>query len=532
MNFPKQFFQAQIESKHTLPQTKNSNAYQINHLDEVKVLSGHEGCVNTLSYNKSGSLLLSGSDDENVCIWKNEQLQYKIYTKHHSNIFSAKFSIDDKKVFSCAMDGEVIVTELMNLARKNGDHYHSEKLYKFNCHGDTSMEIQSDLENSNIFYSCSEDGTINRYDLREIDSCNCARKHCNKNLFLDINEGPHSKSNKIPFNKYTRKISFKWENEANSYFGICSFDFDPFNYNNLIVGTSNDLVMLYDKRKPSSAVLKYRPEHLKPVEGKAGKFKKISSIKYNPEKIGEVLASYSRDGLYLLDTYKASFSGKEDDIINLGVFKGHRNEQTMIKESNFFLDHIVTGSDDGNVFVYNRETSKIVNYFQGDGSIVNCLEPHPTESILAVSGIDNTIKIFKPNPKKEIHLEYLEEVLKENIDNSWGDDLDLDGEEETFGNVFGMDILTPEMLLRILNGIRTMEREEVDLTSESSHEGDNDEVIVSQGSLAEDLDDLSSSEEDVEMSRSEDLDNTSQKDDGACGTPYCNGNFEEEEFYL
>ena len=77
-------------------------------------------------------------------------------------------------------------------------------------------------------------------------------------------------------------------------------------------------------------------------------------------------------------------------------FVGSKNVATDIKEANFIGYHgnyIVAGSDDGYVYIWDKSTSNLVLGFQGDASIVNCVQWNPNFSILAVSGIDNTIKL-------------------------------------------------------------------------------------------------------------------------------------------
>ncbi|GAB7345215.1 hypothetical protein MBLNU457_3591t1 [Dothideomycetes sp. NU457] len=83
------------------------------------------------------------------------------------------------------------------------------------------------------------------------------------------------------------------------------------------------------------------------------------------------------------------------------VYRGHCNIKT-VKDVNFFgLDdeYVISGSDDGNFFVWDRKTSSLVNILQGDGEVVNVLQGHPYETMLAVSGIDHTIKIFSPDAR-------------------------------------------------------------------------------------------------------------------------------------
>lgn len=78
------------------------------------------------------------------------------------------------------------------------------------------------------------------------------------------------------------------------------------------------------------------------------------------------------------------------------VYSGHCNVRT-VKDVNFFgLDDefVVSGSDDGNLFIWDRKTSQIVNILKGDDEVVNVVQGHPYETMLAVSGIDHTVKIF------------------------------------------------------------------------------------------------------------------------------------------
>ncbi|KAK6385789.1 hypothetical protein LTS17_001361 [Exophiala oligosperma] len=78
------------------------------------------------------------------------------------------------------------------------------------------------------------------------------------------------------------------------------------------------------------------------------------------------------------------------------AYKGHCNART-VKDVNYYGlndEYVVSGSDDGNFFIWDRKTCKIMNILKGDGEVVNVIQGHPYEPILAVSGIDSTVKIF------------------------------------------------------------------------------------------------------------------------------------------
>lgn len=69
----------------------------------------------------------------------------------------------------------------------------------------------------------------------------------------------------------------------------------------------------------------------------------------------------------------------------------------MIKEATFWgNEYVMSGSDCGHVFIWDRETSELKMLLQADNHVVNCLQPHPTLPLLATSGIDHDIKLWMP----------------------------------------------------------------------------------------------------------------------------------------
>ncbi|KAF2095638.1 wd and tetratricopeptide repeat protein [Rhizodiscina lignyota] len=82
-------------------------------------------------------------------------------------------------------------------------------------------------------------------------------------------------------------------------------------------------------------------------------------------------------------------------------YEGHCNVKT-VKDVNFFGlqdEYVVSGSDSGHLFIWDRKTAKLVNILEGDGEVVNVIQSHPYEPMIAVSGIDHTIKIFSPDAR-------------------------------------------------------------------------------------------------------------------------------------
>ncbi|XP_070491927.1 DDB1- and CUL4-associated factor 6-like [Chironomus tepperi] len=104
------------------------------------------------------------------------------------------------------------------------------------------------------------------------------------------------------------------------------------------------------------------------------------------------------------DSSSSSSYSSEDESIAVDKFNyvkqkfvGHRNARTMIKEANFWGDdYILSGSDCGHIFIWDRKSAELINLLRADNHVVNCIQPHPYLPILASSGIDHNIKIWAP----------------------------------------------------------------------------------------------------------------------------------------
>lgn len=53
---------------------------------------------------------------------------------------------------------------------------------------------------------------------------------------------------------------------------------------------------------------------------------------------------------------------------------------------------------------------------QGDESIVNCLQPHPSYCFLATSGIDPVVRLWNPRPEVRVQIRWLKPDREEGRD--------------------------------------------------------------------------------------------------------------------
>ncbi|GJQ11441.1 hypothetical protein GpartN1_g3232.t1 [Galdieria partita] len=95
-------------------------------------------------------------------------------------------------------------------------------------------------------------------------------------------------------------------------------------------------------------------------------------------------------------------------------YTGHCNELT-IKEVAFFgssCKYVVSGSDDGHIFLWNTETGKLINILEGDCSVVNCVQSHPYDPLMASSGIEESVKLWSPLSSDMVGDDTVQETLE------------------------------------------------------------------------------------------------------------------------
>ena len=64
----------------------------------------------------------------------------------------------------------------------------------------------------------------------------------------------------------------------------------------------------------------------------------------------------------------------------------------QIKEVNFWgNNYVMSGSDCGHIFIWDRYTAQLVMLLEGDHHVVNCVQPHPVYP----GKISNTLYVRK-----------------------------------------------------------------------------------------------------------------------------------------
>ena len=441
---------------------------------------GHKGCVNTVQWNNSGSLLVSSGDDKQIKIWSypRRRLRQSVSSGHILNVFCAKFmpQTGDSQLVSCAADHNIRWFDLP-----------SEQARTVHCHANRVKKLACERSNPHVFLSCSEDCTVRQHDLRAAHSCSA--DSCS-NVLVDLRGGvraPHG--NDLVSSSRTR---------------VLSISLHPEHPHILAVGGSDPVVRVYDRRQLSASA---EPTHRLVPSALADRWHGLRSVPPHITGVSfgatgrRLLASYSHEQIYLFDidpskpvsaaaermlrssrlhtschhprpstrqparnvrarrdhgaplapslsaarparmarmwtedlsededtsdddgedlsaaegtndNDQPGRSGNDDDDSTsdsrvqacveqqaerrradvegdsgwVRQFRGHCNMRT-VKEVNFFgpLDqYVMSGSDDGQIFMWDAETAEIVQLLDGDNDVVNCLVGHPVDCVLA-----------------------------------------------------------------------------------------------------------------------------------------------------
>ncbi|KAI8809595.1 WD40-repeat-containing domain protein [Cladochytrium replicatum] len=116
-------------------------------------------------------------------------------------------------------------------------------------------------------------------------------------------------------------------------------------------------------------------------------------------------ASFSRDRncilVSTLDSTIRLFDKSNGEL--LGEYKGHKNSEYKIRNCLSNSDsHVVGGSEDGRILIWDLVDSKVVKTLQGHTRALTSLTYHRTEGMLVTTSIDGTVRLWgKPEHLSE-----------------------------------------------------------------------------------------------------------------------------------
>ncbi|KAK3930304.1 DDB1- and CUL4-associated factor 8 [Frankliniella fusca] len=363
----------QLQEPQLFQQRCYGSLHCVKRLELMYKLDEHRGCVNTISFNQSGTRLASGSDDKKIIIWDwaigKSVLTYS--SGHNNNVFQAKFlpMSGDNHIVSSARDGQVRLAVLSS----TGECRSTRRLAH---HRKPVNKLALLPETPHVFLSAGEDGRVMAIDVRG--------------------------------NKQSTLVTVK--DSAKRKIGLYSVDAHPLNGDEFCVCGVDYFIRVYDKRKidlNGAPMKKFCPSHIYGTN----KYTTVTCALYNHDG-SEIIGSYNDESLYLFD------SRHSDGADFVHKYEGHRNSIT-VKSCDFFgpnSEYIMSGSDCGNIYFWDKNTEAIVQFMRGDEKgVVNALVGHPQFPILATSGLDSDVKIWVPSCEQDPEMKDLKRVVTKNI---------------------------------------------------------------------------------------------------------------------
>ncbi|KVH88001.1 WD40 repeat-containing protein [Cynara cardunculus var. scolymus] len=369
-------------------------------LDLLRKLEKHRGCVNTVSFNADGDILVSGSDDRRVILWDWETGRVKLSfnSGHNNNIFQAKImpETDERSIVTCAADGQVRHATILDCGKVE-----TKLLAR---HQGRAHKLANEPGSPHIFYTCGEDGLVQHVS--------------------------HDQSGYLTLNYIFSSVFDLRTGEATELFScqpvrgrsflrvvnLNAIAIDPRNPNLFVIAGSDEFTRLYDIRRyrwDASAAFGKPADHFCPKHLLGDENVGITGLAFSDQ--SELLVSYCEEFIYLfskdmgwgsnvneiLDNHLSVGSDSDmetDSILGPQLYKGHRNCVT-VKGVSFFgpkCEYVVSGSDCGRMFIWRKKDGALVRVMEADKQVVNCIQAHPHTTMLASSGIDRDIKIWTP----------------------------------------------------------------------------------------------------------------------------------------
>mmetsp|Transcript_67321 Transcript_67321/g.122883 ORF Transcript_67321/g.122883 Transcript_67321/m.122883 type:complete len:494 (-) Transcript_67321:173-1654(-) len=350
-------------------------------------LVGHQGCVNTLRWNSCGTRLVSGSDDCMLNLWDARGVMLeRLRTQHCFNIFDAQFKPSEEGLIaSCAADGDLCLTPVHG----GGVNGNPGGTVVWTARSTMALKLSFRPGDPEVLLCSYGDGSVRIFDLR-------AQRPLVSSIPVVPDRGR----------------------------ALIVAEFSP--SGDLIATGADDTVRIIDFRRHVDghrAPQPVRAVRMKPLQrGTCG----VSGVSWS--RGGRlVLANYMAGDIVLFDTTEAqrrllqkptrgseglAVPGvpeapemeEEGEMPTISTessvrqrFHGRSNQQTFAKEVRFlFEDHyVVSGGDCGHLFIWRTSDGTLLQRLRADGSICNCVAPHPTLPLVAASGIDDTVKLFE-----------------------------------------------------------------------------------------------------------------------------------------
>ena len=360
-------------------------AEEARRLQVGQTLAGHQGCVNCLEWSSDGLLLVSGSDDMSLGLWRfpspspmDEESWHRMPTRHTNNIFSTSIcpATSHGKIVSCGLDGAVV---LNHIEQTTGD------VFKVSCQRRMALTTHF-LTDSATTFLCSLSGSgLHLFDLRTMRCESTVLSVWSEGVFGFSCHPVDTLSAVCGAGKFLRWLDLRRMADTNDRTAVES-----------VVGTVNLASELLSSGCAQSEDCSISGIDMTPT---------AAALSFMN---GPILVMRTLDDATILR------GADHLDQTTTKPFWSHVNEKTFLKQPQLFGPHgrfLTHGGDGGKAVVYDTYCDQaelaLLRQLQCDSSVCNVVKAHPAASAsgyptIAASGIDRTIKILEPDSAQVI----------------------------------------------------------------------------------------------------------------------------------
>ncbi|MGK7877477.1 MAG: TIR domain-containing protein [Xenococcaceae cyanobacterium] len=331
---------------------------------EYNRLSGHHGSVLGVSFSPDGSMIVSGSVDNTVKLWKSDGTLLHTLKEHSGSVNAVVFSPDGKLIASGSVDNTV------KLWKSDGTLLHT---LRGHSNAVKAVDFSPD---GKLIASGSQDKTIKLWK-RDGTLLMTLKGHRDAvtavNFSPDgsaIASGSDDKTIKLWKSDGTLLMTLKGHRDV-----VTAVDFSP--DGSLIASGSRDKTIKLWKSDGKGRSYK----NYKTLDGHSGS---VWGVNFSPD--GQRIASGSWDNTVKL--------WKSDGTL-LMTLKGHRDH---VKAVDFSPDgrRIASGSNDNTVKLWKPDSALVTTLFGHSGS-VNAVDFSPDGQLIVSGSWDKTVKLWKPD---------------------------------------------------------------------------------------------------------------------------------------
>lgn len=381
-------------------------AEDIRRMQRRESFHSQDGSIRSLSFAADGALLLYSCADGSICVWDvhrgDRERHWKKPGPTCCSVETARAlpSVENFAVVSGDCEGRISVARF-----RPGSTRHPAVQVLPCVHEDRIRKIALEESNPYLFLTCADDGTVRQFDLRQDLARSAADSStCCSSCLVDLRR-PGSLARRCPLD---------------SFMELEDVAIHPFQEHLVAVAGHDACIRMYDRRKvygsglDSEPAVRFAPMHYRESERRRRRGHVTGiAFSWNGQ---ELLGHYAGDGCFLFDLStsrpfecyeRSDCPGSEADPSDnsfVRQFYHGRGASGAAKEAAFCgprSEFVCVGSDEGWIFVFDKQTARCVQGMSAGDGPVSCLQTAESRCdgiLLATGDSEGRVSIWATVP--------------------------------------------------------------------------------------------------------------------------------------